>query len=163
MGVVYVDVGSKEPKGVNQLGFLFIFVNMAIMVPAFTMPSIITDREIMKREASEALYSEWAHIIAASVVNGVLSLIGFIIMCVIMYACAVLPWKGFPATMYWAFMCFVCMDALTCCSAAAAKNVEAANAYLIPFQMLIGLFNGLTLIKKSAPVSLKWILYGCPL
>jgi len=117
----------------------------------------------MKRESSEALYSEWAHIIASSVVNGTLLLMGFVIMSVIMYACAVLPWKGFPATMYWAFMNFVCMDALTCCSAAAAKNVEAANSMLLPFQMIIGLFNGLTLTKKSAPVFLKWFLYGCPL
>lgn len=163
IGVIYIDVGNKEPEGFSQIGFLFMFLNMAVMVPAFSMPSIITERTVMKIECSEALYSEWAHIISSSIVNAFFTLIGFIIMCVIMYACAILPWSSFGPTMYWALLNFVCMDAINSMAAAMAKNVEQANAILMPFQMLICLFNGLTLTKKSAPGFLKPFLYVSPL
>jgi len=163
LGIIYIDVGNKEPKGVNALGFLFIMVNMAIMVPVFTMPSIISERTIMKLECSEALYSEWAHIISSTVVNMVLLLIGFVLLCVIMYALSMLPWSGFMMTFYWSFLNFLAMDALTAMTAAMAKNVESANAILLPMQLLVCLFNGLTLTKKSAPKFLRWLLYVSPL
>merc|ERR1719436_2378640 len=90
-------------------------------------------------------------------------LVGFCIMCVIMYACAMMPWSGFPMTFYWSFMNFLAMDALNSMCAAMAKNVEQANAILMPLQLLICLFNGLTLTKTSAPSFLKPVLYVSPL
>jgi len=163
IGIIYLDVGNKKPEGFSQLGFLFMFLNMAVLVPMFTMPSIIVERDIMKIECSEALYSEWAHIIASSVINVAILLVGFVFMCLIMYAMAVLPWGSFGITMYWSFLNFMAMDALTSMVSAMSKNVEQANALLLPFQMIMMLFNGLTLTKKSAPAFLKPLLYISPL
>merc|ERR1712157_703769 len=84
-------------------------------------------------------------------------------MCVLMYACAMLPWNGFAMTFYWSFLNFLAMDALSSMAAAMAKNLEQANTILMPAQMIIGLFNGLTLTKTSAPVYLKPLLYVSPL
>merc|ERR1719409_660609 len=90
-------------------------------------------------------------------------LIGFVLMCVIMYACSMLEWSAFGVTFYWSLLNFVAMDALNSMCAAMAKNVEQANAILMPFQMVICLFNGLTLTKRSCPGFLKWMLYISPL
>jgi ATP-binding cassette subfamily G (WHITE) protein 2 len=163
IGVIYFDVGSKEPKGFSQLGYLFLFVNMALTVPMFTMPSIITWRDIMKLECLEALYNEWAHIIASTIVDTVISLFGFIVMCVVMYAMSGMSWDGFAVTVYWSFLNYLMMDSLSAMFSAMSRNVEQANALLLPLQMIVMLFNGLTLTKKSAPEFLRWALYVSPL
>jgi ATP-binding cassette subfamily G (WHITE) protein 2 len=163
IGLIYFDVGNKEPKGFTQLGFLFMFLNMAMMVPAFVAPAMISERNVMKLECSEALYSEWAHIIASSAVNAAMLLTGFVVMCVVMFALSLIPWSAFGITLYWSFLNFLVMDACTAMCAAMAKSVEQATSILLPFQMLVGLFNGLTLTKKSAPGFLKPMMYVSPL
>merc|ERR1712113_564697 len=80
-----------------------------------------------------------------------------------MYAMSVMPWRGFMITFYWSLLNFVALDALNAMCAAMAKSVEQANAILMPMQLVICLFNGLTLTKKGCPVFLKWLLYISPL
>merc|ERR1719412_1157148 len=55
------------------------------------------------------------------------------------------------------------MDALTGACAAAAKDMEQANVFIIPFQLIFPLFNGLTLTKLNAPEFLKFLLYVLPM
>merc|ERR1719198_2163201 len=78
-------------------------------------------------------------------------------MATIMYAFAAFDWSFYGVTLYWSFINFVAMDAVM------SKNVEQANSILMPFQMLICLFNGLTLTKASAPTFLRPFLYVSPL
>merc|ERR1712226_573087 len=54
------------------------------------------------------------------------------------------------------------MDAMVGFGTAAAKNVEAANYVLMPFQLFAGMFNGFALTKVSSPSFLKWIFYISP-
>merc|ERR1712014_139346 len=76
MGLCFFDVGSKSPKGATQMSFLFNLLMQVSLCSMNIMPQLIDERNIMKLEVSEALYSEWAHIISFTVVNTLQAVVG---------------------------------------------------------------------------------------
>merc|ERR1712187_147515 len=138
-----------------QLAYLMMFLNIVTWAPLLSMPSLITQRLIMKLETSEKLYSEGAYVIAFLCVNMTLSMVGLLILIVILFAMGQMPWRSFGNLLYWGLLNFLMMDAMVGLGTAVASNVEQANYVLMPFQIFAGLFNGFALTKVSAPAFLK--------
>merc|ERR1712048_334132 len=162
IGGIYFGVGEKEPKGMSQMAYFMMFLNMVTLAPILSMPALINQRLIMKLETSEKLYSEGAYIVAFLIVNMTLSLIGLLLLIVIMFAMGKMPWSAFGNLLYWGILNFLMMDAMVGFGCAVSSNVEQANYVLMPFQIFAGLFNGFALTKVSAPHFLKWIFYISP-
>merc|ERR1712048_480544 len=162
IGTIYFGVGQKQPQGMTQMGFFMMFLNMVTLAPLLSMPTLITQRLIMKLEISEKLYSEGAYVIAFLCVNMTLSLIGLLLLIVILFAMGQMPWRSFGNLFYWGVLNFLMMDAMVGLGTAVASNVEQANYVLMPFQIFAGLFNGFALTKVSAPAFLKWVFYISP-
>merc|ERR1712176_1325674 len=162
IGTIYFGVGQKQPQGMTQMGFFMMFLNMVTLAPLLSMPTLITQRLIMKLETSEKLYSEGAYVIAFLCVNMTLSLIGLLLLIVILFAMGQMPWRAFGNLLYWGVLNFLMMDAMVGLGCAVSSNVEQANYVLLPFQIFAGLFNGFALTKVSSPSFLKWIFYISP-
>merc|ERR1711953_631154 len=162
IGGIYFGVGEKEPKGMTQMAYFMMFLNMVTLAPILSMPALINQRLIMKLETSEKLYSEGAYIIAYLCVNMTLSLVGLLLLIVILFAMGQMPWRSFGNLLYWGVLNFLMMDAMVGLGCAVSSNVEQANYVLMPFQFFAGLFNGFALTKVSSPNFLKWIFYISP-
>merc|ERR1712187_607666 len=162
IGGIYFGVGDKEPKGMTQMAYFMMYLNMVTLAPLLSMPALISQRLIMKLETSEKLYSEGAYIVAFLIVNMTLSLIGLLLLIVIMFALGKMPWSAFGNLLYWGILNFLMMDAMVGFGCAVSSNVEQANYVLMPFQIFAGLFNGFALTKVSSPSFLKWIFYISP-
>merc|ERR1711953_382940 len=162
IGTIYFGVGQKEPQGMTQMAFFMMFLNMVTLAPLLSMPTLITQRLIMKLETSEKLYSEGAYVVAFLCVNMTLSIIGLLLLIVILFAMGEMPWRSFGNLLYWGLLNFLMMDAMVGFGTALASNVEQANYVLMPFQIFAGLFNGFALTKVSAPRFLKWVFYISP-
>lgn len=162
IGTIYFGVGQKEPQGMTQMAFFMMFLNMVTLAPLLSMPTLITQRLIMKLETSEKLYSEGAYVVAFLCVNMTLSIIGLLLLIVILFAMGQMPWRSFGNLLYWGLLNFLMMDAMVGFGTALASNVEQANYVLMPFQIFAGLFNGFALTKVSAPSFLKWVFYISP-
>merc|ERR1712187_970987 len=162
IGTIYFGVGQKEPQGMTQMAYLMMFLNMVTLAPLLSMPTLITQRLIMKLETSEKLYSEGAYVVAFLCVNMTLSLIGLLLLIVILFAMGQMPWRSFGNLLYWGVLNFLMMDAMVGFGTAIASNVEQANYVLMPFQIFAGLFNGFALTKISSPTFLKWVFYISP-
>merc|ERR1712178_30006 len=162
IGGIYFGVGEKEPKGMTQMAYFMMFLNMVTLAPLLSMPAQISQRLIMKLETSEKLYSEGAYIVAFLIVNMTLSLVGLLLLIIIMFAMGKLPWSAFGNLLYWGVLNFLMMDAMVGFGCAVSSNVEQANYVLMPFQIFAGLFSGFALTKISAPSFLKWVFYISP-
>jgi len=162
IGGIYFGVGEKEPKGMTQMAYFMMFLNMVTLAPILSMPALINQRLIMKLETSEKLYSEGAYIVAFLLVNMTLSMVGLLLLILIMFAMGKMPWSSFGNLLYWGVLNFLMMDAMVGFGTAVASNAEQANYVLMPFQIFAGLFNGFALTKISAPTFLKWIFYISP-
>merc|ERR1719454_1840625 len=88
MGLCFFHVGSKTPEGATQMSFLFNVLMQVSLGSMDIMPQLIDERNIMKLEVSEALYSEWPHIISSTIVNTIISTLGNTIFTVLMFAMA---------------------------------------------------------------------------
>merc|ERR1712176_66334 len=162
IGGLYFGVGEKEPKGMTQMAYFMMYLNMVTLAPLLSMPALISQRLIMKLETSEKLYSEGAYIVAFLLVNMTLSMVGLLLLILIMFAMGKMPWSSFGNLLYWGVLNFLMMDAMVGFGTAVASNAEQANYVLMPFQIFAGLFNGFALTKVSAPSFLKWIFYISP-
>merc|ERR1719436_809149 len=126
------------------------------------MPQLIDSRNIMKLEVSEALYDEWAHVVAFTTINTIRSTLGNTLFIMLMFAFAGMPWSGFLPFFLWSMLLFLAMDSLCCLAAAVAKNAQTAQATAMPFLMVFIMFSGFLVSKNSAPSFLKWLLYVSP-
>merc|ERR1719476_1024402 len=105
----------------------------------------------MKLEVSERLYSEWAHIVSAGVLNSLNSMIGNTVFVVIMFAMGGMDWAHFGSFYLWATLLFFAMDAMVCFIAAVAKDAQNAQAQAMPLLMIFIMFSGFLVNKNSAP------------
>merc|ERR1712151_1122442 len=124
IGGLYFGVGEKEPKGMTQMAYFMMFLNMVTLAPILSMPALISQRLVMKLETSEKLYSEGAYIIAYLCVNMTLSLVGLLLLIVILFAMGQMPWRAFGNLLYWGVLNFLMMDAMAGFGTAVASNVE---------------------------------------
>merc|ERR1712151_452387 len=124
IGGLYFGIGEKEPKGMTQMAYFMMYLNMVTLAPVLSMPALISQRLIMKLETSEKLYSEGAYIVAFLIVNMTLSLIGLLLLIVIMFAMGKMPWNSFGNLLYWGVLNFLMMDAMVGFGTAVASNTE---------------------------------------
>merc|ERR1712217_706217 len=59
------------------------------------MPQLIDERNVMKLEVSEALYSEWAHIISTTLLATAQNMVGNTLFIVLMFALGGMDWSAF--------------------------------------------------------------------
>merc|ERR1712014_301575 len=95
MGLCFFDVGSKSPKGATQMSFLFNVLMQVSLCSMNIMPQLIDERNIMKLEVSEALYSEWAHIVSTTILGTLQNMIGNTLFVVLMFAMGGMEWSAF--------------------------------------------------------------------
>jgi len=162
MGLCFFDVGSKSPKGATQMSFLFNLLMQVSLCSMNIMPQLIDERNIMKLEVSEALYSEWAHIISTSILGTLQNMIGNTLFVVLMFAMGGMEWSAFWPFYLWATILFLAMDSMCAMVAAIAKNAQVAQAVAMPFLMIFIMFSGFLVSKNSAPSFLRWVLYISP-
>merc|ERR1712193_406907 len=100
MGLCFFNVGSKTPQGATQMSFLFNVLMQVSLCSLNIMPQLIDERNIMKLEVSEALYSEWAHIVSTTILGTLQNMIGNTLFVVLM-----LPWVEWSGRHFCPFIC----------------------------------------------------------
>merc|ERR1712151_1464418 len=95
MGLCFFDVGSKSPKGATQMSFLFNLLMQVSLCSMNIMPQLIDERNIMKLEVSEALYSEWPHIISTTILSTAQNMVANTFFVFLMFALGGMDWSHF--------------------------------------------------------------------
>merc|ERR1712048_65539 len=162
MGLCFFNVGSKTPQGATQMSFLFNVLMQVSLCSLNIMPQLIDERNVMKLEVSEALYSEWAHIISTTLLATAQNMVGNTLFIVLMFALGGMDWSAFLPFYLWASLLFLAMDSMCAMVAAMAKNANVAQAVAMPFLMVFIMFSGFLVSKNSAPDFLRWVLYVSP-
>merc|ERR1711879_714577 len=162
MGLCFFNVGSKTPQGATQMSFLFNVLMQVSLCSSNIMPQLIDERNVMKLEVSEALYSEWAHIISTTLLATAQNMVGNTLFIVLMFALGGMEWSAFLPFYLWSSLLFLAMDSMCAMVAAMAKNAQLAQAVAMPFMMVFIMFSGFLVSKNSAPSFLRWLLYVSP-
>lgn len=160
IGVAYLDVGTKE--NYNQALFYFMMVMTVALVGMKVMPKLVDERLIIKKETSEALYSDWAYIVSFSVINTIIGLIGNAIFIVCVFWMSDVNWKMLPSMMFWLTLLSLTMDSVYCMVAAIAKDSMSAMTIVLPWLTLFLLYNGFTTTRDQLPEYMKWLMNCSP-
>eukprot|EP00930_Biecheleria_cincta_P084885 TRINITY_DN7430_c0_g1_i1.p1 TRINITY_DN7430_c0_g1~~TRINITY_DN7430_c0_g1_i1.p1 ORF type:complete len:649 (-),score=123.79 TRINITY_DN7430_c0_g1_i1:129-2075(-) len=163
LGLVFQGVGKKEPKGIAQLSFVFMILIQVSLGALNLLPIIIEERTIMKLEESDGLYCVSAHMLAQTIVDTAVSLIGSAAQVTIMYFMAEFEPEFFPAIFVCTLLCGLAMESLVLMMAATGKNAQAAQASATPVVMIFILFSGFLVNRNTSPEFLKWLLEISPI
>jgi len=156
IGVTYTDIGGKGPP--LQVGFFF-FIFMACSIDGLkTMPKVISERTVMKMETSEALYSEWAYILAFTVISSLQALFMHTVFITLLFPVLGFPWLLFPHLWLWSMLLYFVMDSLYLMLSGIAKDATMAQVLSLPFLMMFLLYNGFTVARNTAPPFLLWAI-----
>jgi len=156
VGVAYLDIGSKPAT--MQIGFIFMVLMTCALDGMVTLPQTIMERDIVKVEASEALYSEWIHVFVFSLICVAQGILANTIFVTVLFAISGIDWRIFSTLYAWSTGLYFTMDGLYGMIAAIAKDVPTAQALSLPFLILFLLYNGFTVSKKTAPDFLLWAI-----
>merc|ERR1712137_580930 len=118
LGGIFKGIGAQA-FGIPQISFVFILLTMLSLQSLPLMPLLIEERDFMKHETSEKLYTESAHILTSLCVTVPLSLIGAACQTLIIYAFSGLPFEFLPTILFWTLLLFFLFDSLFQCVAAA--------------------------------------------
>lgn len=160
VGIAYVGVGTHGPN--FQVGFYFMVVMTCALDGIKVVPKTIADRFIMKLETSEALYNDWAYILAFSIINGFFALLSNTIFVALVFLMSQLNWDVFPGLLLWTTLVYVAMDSVYQMVAAIAKDSSQAQLLLLPFLLVFLLYNGFTASRNSVPSCMVWALRISP-
>jgi len=160
VGVAYMGIGDKD--AFSQLGFIFMVLMSCSMDGMVTMPQLIQERNVVKIESSEALYSEWIHVAVFSLMTVVLGLLANSIFVSVLFAMSGMEWVMFSTLFWWTTLLFFTMDGMYGMIAAVAKDTTTAQLLSLPFLMIFLLYNGFTVTKKTAPSFLWWAIDVSP-
>jgi len=156
VGVAYLDIGSKPAY--SQMGFIFMVLMTCSLDGMVTLPQTIMERDIVKVESSEGLYSEWVHVLVFTLVYVFLGLMANTIFVIVLFAISGMDWRIFTTLYGWTTGLYFTMDGLYGMIAAIAKDTTTAQLLALPFMMLFLLYNGFTVNKKTAPGFLLWAI-----
>lgn len=163
LGIIYQGVGKKEPRGVAQMSFMFMTLVQVSLGALNLLPIIIEERTVMKLEVAEGLYCVSAHMIAQTIVDTAVSLLGSSAQITIMYFMAEFEPEFFPAVLACMLLCSVAMESVVLMMAATGKNATAAQASATPVILIFAMFSGFLVSQNTSPDFLKWILEISPL
>eukprot|EP00439_Symbiodinium_sp_Y106_P043956 s2238_g5.t1 len=178
------DIGQKSQQ--FQVGFFF-FVLMACSIDQVkTMPAMIAERNVMKLETSEALYSEWAYILPVTLMSAMQAVVTHFVFIALLWPFLSFPVSLFGHVWFWSLMVNMVMDSLYVMLSGIAKDDEMkfhANAQQsllsmaigvkvavstcedatiaqimsLPFLLIFMLYNGFTVYRTTCP---KWLLWA---
>lgn len=161
MGLMFQGIGSKPLF--QQLSFIFMLMTRICMGGMQLMPALLEERNIMKHDISEGLYSVSAFLMVSLAVDISLSLIGVLANTVIMFAFSGIPWTYFGVILGWGLVMFFVFDAIFGLIAALASTVQLAQVSAIPLITVFMIFSGFMISKASSPGWLRWLFEISPL
>ncbi|CAE7270569.1 abcG22 [Symbiodinium pilosum] len=156
VGVVYMRTG--ELGAAEQTAFFFMLCMTCAIDGLKNMPAVISERTIVKMEAAEVLYSEWAYIISFGILNTLQMLLVHSIFITILFSMSGLRWQMYSDVYLWSTLLAATMNALYLMVAAIAKDATTAIVLSSPFMMLFLLFNGFTATRNSVVPWMRWAI-----
>lgn len=160
LGVAFWGYGSEQPQ--QQLGLLFMLLAFCMLSGNESMPKLIDARVVMKMETSDALYSEWAYIIGASVLNLLVSFMANSIFVAITFAMAQFSWELFPVVFIWSSLVWLTFVGMFEMLAAMSTDMASAqNVSMLPI-LIFFLWNGFMVTKGGSEAWNGWIIYANP-
>jgi len=156
VGIVYMRTGELAAQ--QQIAFFFMLCMTTSIDGLKNMPTMIGERTVVKMEASESLYSQWAYIIAFTFLGLLQGVFAHSIFVVILFAMTGLSWVLLPSVYLWSTLLSITMDGLYLMVAAAAKDSTTAIVMSSPFLMLFLLFNGFTATRNSVVSWMRWAI-----
>lgn len=160
VGIVYMRTGELDIKA--QVSFFFMLCMSCAIDGLKNMPTVISERTIVKTEVAEVLYSDWAYIISFTFLSLVQEVVVHSIFVVIIFAMSGLRWTMFPSIYLWTTLLAVTMDAMYLMVASVAKDSTTAIIMSAPFMMLFLLFNGFTATRSSVVLWMRWAIEISP-
>jgi len=160
--VGYMFEGTGEKAFVRQIMFAFCLLTMLCLAGTMGLIVLITDRTLMKHEASEALYSEGAWALAQQCIDIPLALVGALLNVGIMSLWAGLKLELLETVTIWALLLFFVYDSLFAFIGAVAVDTRQAQVLASPCVSVFMLFNGFIVTKGDAPAPLRWIFEISP-
>jgi len=160
--VGYMFLGTGHKPFMRQIIFAFCMLTMLCLAGTMGLIVLITERTLMKHEASEKLYSELAWALATQVVDVPLALVGAVLNVMIMVWFAELEVGFFETVLAWALLLFFVYDSLFAFIGAVAADTRQAQVLASPCVSIFMLFNGFIVTKEDAPPLLKWIFFVSP-
>lgn len=160
VGIVYMRTGQLDVKA--QVSFFFMLCMLCAIDGLKNMPTVISERTIVKMEVAEVLYSDWAYIISFTFLSLVQEVVVHSIFVVIICAMSGLRSTMFPSIYLWTTLLAVTMDAMYLMVAAVAKDSTTAIIMSAPFMMLFLLFNGFTATRSSVVPWMRWAIEISP-
>jgi len=159
VGVMFLDIGNKgQIKDV--IAFIFILMSLLCLGGIQLMPIQIEERNFMKYETSEALYSEAASVLASFCVDVPLAFMGAAYQVLIAFVIAGMDSEYLELFFFWAMLLFVVYDSFYSVIAAVAEDAQQALA--TPIISIFMLFNGFVVSKTGAPAWLRWVFFISP-
>lgn len=146
-----------------QMPFLFMCIQMGVLSGMQTMPSLIADRNIMKFEVSDRLYSEWAFLISKFILQNIVSQLVNLLFLVIVWAFSNIGYASFLPFWGWQLLIVLVTDSLFNTVAAIAKTGAQAQAMAIPPLMFVLLFNGFFITLAGVQDWMLWAIYVSPM
>jgi len=160
VGIVYMRTGQLDVKA--QVSFFFMLCMSCAIDGLKNMPTVISERTIVKMEVAEVLYSDWAYIISFTFLSLVQEVVVHSIFVVIICAMSGLRSTMFPSIYLWTTLLAVTMDGMYLMVAAVAKDSTTAIIMSAPFMMLFLLFNGFTATRSSMVPWMRWAIEISP-
>jgi ABC-type multidrug transport system permease subunit len=156
VGYMFEGIG-ESPQLLRQIMFAFCMLTMLCLAGTMSLIVLITERTLMKFEASEALYCEGASALATFLVDVPLALLGALLNIFIMVTLARFEWDIFVTVLEWALLLFFVYDSLFAFIGAVAADTRQAQVIATPFISVFMLFNGFIVSKNDSPPPLHWI------
>lgn len=160
VGIVYMRTGELDVKA--QVSFFFMLCMSVAIDGLKNMPTVISERTIVKTEVAEVLYSDWAYIISFTFLSLLQEVVVHSIFVAIIFAMSGLRWTMFSSIYLWTTLLAVTMDAMYLMVAAVAKDSTTAIIMSAPFMMLFLLFNGFTSTRSSVVPWTRWAIEISP-
>mmetsp|Transcript_14189 Transcript_14189/g.38983 ORF Transcript_14189/g.38983 Transcript_14189/m.38983 type:complete len:607 (+) Transcript_14189:55-1875(+) len=155
VGAMFTGIGSKEFQ--DQISFIFILVTVLGLGGMQLMPILIDERQFMKHEASESLYTEGAAVLASFCVDVPLAFMGAAYQVLATFAISGMDSEYLPCIFSWSMLLFFVYDSLFAFIGAVAADTRQAQVLATPFISVFMLFNGFIVSKADSPEALHWI------
>ena len=160
IGCAFFGIGDQTP--LFQVAFIYLLL-MAGVIGGLTQTSrLVHDREIMKLEVSDRLYSEKVFLITSVVISTAWTQALNIIFLLIAVAMSGLPFSFFGAILGWQMLVVLTTDSMFALAAAVASTAETVLLLAMPALFVIVIFNGFLVTRTSAAIWIFWVLYISP-
>jgi len=160
--VGYMFEGTGHKRLDRQVMFSFCLLTMLCLAGTMGLVVLINDRILMKYEASEQLYSEFAWAFSTQVVDVPIALVGALLNVAVMLFFAEMQAEIYRTIVLWALLLFFVYDSLFSFIAAVAADTRQAQVLASPCVSIFMLFNGFVVTKADAPSLFRWIFYISP-